>query len=63
MMRILAIWALGLITAAIIGGFIGSTYDGALNSDVIGFGLPFGVLAGMCAFACLRLWVAPKSNE
>ena len=57
-MRTFAIWIFGLIAAAIIGGFIGAVHDSAFNSDAVGLGLPVGALAGVCAFACVRLWLA-----
>ena len=52
-MRTVAIWVCGLLACAIIGGLIGSglappyTYDWGV----------WGALAGMLAFACLRLWL------
>jgi hypothetical protein len=63
MIRTLAIWIFGLIAAATIGGFIGSAYDDALNSDAVGLGFPSGALVGMCAFICLRLWIARRSQK
>lgn len=65
MVRTIAIWIFGLTASAIIGGFMGSAYDTVLNhdADIGGAGLLFGTLAGVCLFACLRLWLAPKSRR
>jgi uncharacterized membrane protein YfcA len=58
MVRTIAIWVFGLLASAIIGGFAGAhlseTYDAALF---------WGALAGMLAFACLRLWLATPSKN
>jgi hypothetical protein len=63
MIRTIGIWIFGLLAAAIIGGFLGSAYAEHFyphNSD--GLEPIFGVIGGMCVFACLRLWLAPKSK-
>ncbi|MGA9010637.1 MAG: hypothetical protein WB495_28045 [Xanthobacteraceae bacterium] len=62
MIRTLSIWIFDQIAAAIIGGFIGSVYNSVFNPYAGGLGLPIAVLAVMGAFACLRLWLAPKSK-
>ena len=59
MIRTLAIWIFGLLASAIIGGFIGSILD---TSRYGGVGLPFGVIAGVCVFACLRLSPVPGAD-
>jgi hypothetical protein len=63
MIRTIAIWIFGLLAAAIIGGFLGSAYD-AHFYPYGGGGIAriYGVIGGMCAFTCLRLWLAPKSK-
>lgn len=61
--RTLAIWVFGLLAGAIIGGFLGSMYDAAANPYGGGVGPLFGTLGGMCAFACLRLWLAPRPSR
>jgi hypothetical protein len=60
--RTFAIWLFGLLAALIIGGFLGSIYDKTFNEYSLssGDGTVFGAIAGMCIFACFRLWRAPK---
>lgn len=64
MVRTTAIWIFGLIASAIIGAFVGSAYDSTFNPYSMGTsgGGLFGFIGGMCLFACLRLWLAPKSK-
>jgi hypothetical protein len=50
-MRTVAIWTLGLIASSIIGGGIGSLIS-------YSSGAVMGMVAGPCAFACARLWLA-----
>ena len=59
-MRTFAIWTFGLLAALIIGAFLGSIYDNIYNKYEGGIGFLAGAIAGMCIFACLRLWLAPK---
>jgi hypothetical protein len=54
-LRTVAIWISGLLASAIIGGFIGSTFDTVYGD---GLGSITGVLAGLLAFTCARLWLA-----
>jgi hypothetical protein len=51
MARTIAIWVFGLFASAMIGGMIANYFMGGAT-DV------FGALAGMSAFACVRLWLA-----
>jgi hypothetical protein len=52
MARAIAIWIFGLLASAIIGGFVGAHLNEHAEA------LLWGALAGMCAFACLRLWLS-----
>lgn len=55
-MRTFGIWLFGLLASAIVGGMVGNK----MGSDGNVLGDPsavFGMLAGMFAFACLRLWL------
>jgi hypothetical protein len=52
-MRTFGIWVFGLLASAIVGGLVGDRLYTGYGSDG-GF---FGVLAGMFAFACARLWL------
>jgi hypothetical protein len=62
MARTIAIWIFGLLAAAIIGGFLGSAYEAHFDPYGSSPAPLFGILGGMCIFACLRLWLAPKSK-
>jgi hypothetical protein len=61
MARTIGIWIFGVLASAIVGGLIGSRMEPAYSND---WGL-WGVLAGIFAFACLRLWLAgtPSKNS
>jgi hypothetical protein len=56
--RTIAIWVFGLLASAIIGGLVGSRLQPPYSYD---WGM-WGALAGMFAFACLRLWLAAPSK-
>jgi hypothetical protein len=48
-MRTAAIWIFGLLACGIFGGVV---------AELLGNGNgPIGIVGGMCAFACLRLWL------
>jgi hypothetical protein len=51
-LRVVALWVFGLLASAIIGGIVGSRLSTDAYSD---YGV-WGALAGMFAFACIRLW-------
>jgi uncharacterized membrane protein YfcA len=57
-MRELMIWVFGLLASAIIGAFAG-----ARLSESYDIAFLWGALAGMFAFACLRLWLATPSKN
>jgi len=51
------IWASGLLASAITGAGVG----GLMNRDI---GTFLGLIAGLCAFACIRLWMKePPQNS
>jgi len=52
-LRTFAIWLFGLLASAIAGGFAGQKIG---TGDVL-VDLVFGMLAGIFAFACVRLWL------
>jgi outer membrane lipoprotein SlyB len=54
-LRTIGIWISGLFASAIIGGFIGSTFDTVYGD---GHGTIAGAFAGLLAFTCVRLWLA-----
>jgi hypothetical protein len=56
MAKSIAVWVFGLLAAAIFGGMVGSRL-------VPGDGPFLGVLGGLFAFACARLWVAGPSQN
>jgi hypothetical protein len=58
MARAIAIWIFGLLASAIIGAFAGAHFGETY--DIAYF---WGALAGMFAFACLRLWLAAPSKN
>ena len=58
-MRTLAIWLFGGLATAIVGGFIGASFD----TSFAGLGWPFGVIAGAFVFVCLRLWLSASSRR
>jgi len=58
MARPIAIWVFGLLASAIIGGLVGSQLEPKYSYDWEAW----GALAGMFAFACLRVWLAASSN-
>ncbi len=53
-MRTFGIWVFGLLASAIVGAIIGSKFEDLVYPRSEGF---WGALAGMLAFACIRLWV------
>jgi hypothetical protein len=54
MAKAIAVWVFGLLASAIFGGMIGSHL-------VPGDGPLLGVLGGLFAFSCARLWAAGLS--
>jgi hypothetical protein len=52
-MRTFGIWLFGLLASAIIGGLVGSAFNGPYGGD----NGVWGALAIMLAFACVRLWL------
>ena len=56
-MRTVFIWIFGLLASAIVGGIIGSRFDADGGNYLLG-----GMLAGMLAFACIRLWLGEGEN-
>ncbi|HEU5020192.1 MAG TPA: hypothetical protein VFT69_19695 [Pseudolabrys sp.] len=56
--RTVAIWATGLFASGIIGGVIGGQFSSGYESE----GFP-GILAGMLAFACARLWLGERKAK
>jgi hypothetical protein len=57
--RTIAIWIFGLLASAIIGSLIASRVQPPYAYDW-GFA---GGLAGICAFACLRLWLGDDRSK
>jgi hypothetical protein len=58
MARTIALWVFGLFPSAIVGGYLANQFM-SFGSDL------FGALAGMSAFACLRLWLteSPQNGQ
>lgn len=56
MIRTIFIWLFGLIAAGIVGGMIGSW------ARPYGDAPFFGFIAGLCTFACARLWLVPSNR-
>lgn len=50
--RTLGIWSFGLLGSAVFFGFLGDRIAPE------GHGAFWGVLFGLCLFACMRLWLA-----
>ena len=57
MVRTIAIWAFGLLASAMVGGLTAS-YFFPYQPGYDPFPFFLGILAGICAFSCLRLWTA-----
>lgn len=54
-MRTFGIWFFGLIASGLLVGLIEAQFRPySTDAGLVGF------IAGMCAFACARLWLAPK---
>jgi hypothetical protein len=62
--RTFGIWVFGLSAAAIVGAILAATLARVANPYAYGNGEDaiFGMVGGMCLFACLRLWLAPNSK-
>jgi hypothetical protein len=61
-MRTFGIWVFGLLASALFGGLLASLLD--TNPYTSGPGnAPLGALAGMFAFACVRLWLGQSSKN
>jgi len=58
MARRISIWIFGILASGILGGFIGSHFNTIYDNDN-GF---WGFLAGVFAFACLRLWLGERKS-
>jgi hypothetical protein len=58
MARTIAIWIFGLLASGLVGGLIGFLID---RSG--GLGPLVGVLAGLFAFPCIRLWLAERRES
>lgn len=56
-MRTFGIWAFGLLGSGIVGGLIGGFLDSGSGGGIFGF------LAGLCAFACVRLWLRERREQ
>lgn len=56
-MRTLGIWTFGIIGCAVAGGMIGDLIKPYGGGDL------GGAIVGICAFSCLRLWVAPRKPQ
>lgn len=54
-MRTVAIWTFGLLAFGVAGALVGGEL-GSVN------GAPFGCIAGLSGFACLRLWAAARDQ-
>jgi hypothetical protein len=80
MVRTIAIWVFGLLASAIVGDMAGTAWlpsplppwTSRPDNMLPGYGYgPFwltwniwGMFAGMCAFTCLRLWLAaPRERK
>jgi hypothetical protein len=62
--RAMAIWIFGLMASAIIGWFAGNLAVHLADVSPYAGAEGWGALAGMSAFACLRLWLtAPSKNS
>jgi len=61
--RTVAIWIFGLLASAIIGGFAGILAGHLGGMSPYASTELWGGLAGMFAFACLRLWLAGPSSK
>ena len=60
MLRTIGIWVFGLLASALIGGMIAARLETGFYSRG---SESWGAVAAMCAFACLRLWLAPKNSK
>ena len=61
MMRTIGIWVFGLLASAIVGGFVASRFESQYDySHDLGL---MGALAGIFAFACIRLWLGGSSSK
>jgi hypothetical protein len=60
-LRTIAIWVFGLLASIIVGGLIGGLVDAAAHSG--GWGPLLGMLAGLFAFPCVRLWLAERREH
>jgi hypothetical protein len=51
------IWIFGMVASGIIGGLVAmaTRQDYTTRADILFW---YGVVAGVCAFGCLRLWLA-----
>jgi len=52
MARAIGIWIFGLLASAIVGGIMGGKIPSGYDDEAVS-----GALAGMFAFACIRLWL------
>jgi hypothetical protein len=63
-MRTAAIWVFGLVSFFFFGGFAGMALVGTQTFLMArGNGHFWGALAGVCLFACLRLWFEEKTGH
>ena len=56
MIRTIGIWLFGLLASGIVGGLIGAMLT-PNHRNLQVWGETRGVLAGLLAFTCLRLWL------
>lgn len=56
-MRVLGIWIFGLLASGLAGGAIGLALAQPLERTAL-FVFALGSIAGLSAFACIRLWLA-----
>lgn len=55
-MRRAALWIFGLLAAGIFGALVGD------HRSPYSLGGLFGFVGGMCAIACVRLWLAERPS-
>ena len=58
-LRIVALWIFGLLASGIVGGMVESQLAGSGDDAPY---VEFGLIAGMSAFACARLWLGGSRN-
>ena len=63
MARTAAIWFFGLIASGLAAAIVATAVMPAETYDGKSFAFIFGLVASVCGFACIRLWITAPPHQ